>query len=115
MCGRYTLSAPIDELVETFDVPVPDFDLPPRYNIAPSQPIAVITNQNPKHLDFFKWGLIPSWSKDPAIGNRLLRLFVELNRLGTSVIIATHDYALMEQLEAPRLMLYEGQLQVSGP
>ena len=57
----------------------------------------------------------PTGNVDPAIGNRLLRLFVELNRLGTSVIIATDDYALMEQLEAPRLMLYEGQLQVSGP
>jgi cell division transport system ATP-binding protein len=57
----------------------------------------------------------PTGNVDPAIGNRLLRLFVELNRLGTSVIIATHDYALMEQLEAPRLMLYEGQLQVSAP
>jgi cell division transport system ATP-binding protein len=57
----------------------------------------------------------PTGNVDPAIGNRLLRLFVELNRLGTSVIIATHDYSLMEQLEAPRLMLYEGQLQVSGP
>jgi len=55
----------------------------------------------------------PTGNVDPAIGNRLLRLFVELNRLGTSVIIATHDYALMDQLEAPRLMLYEGQLQVS--
>jgi cell division transport system ATP-binding protein len=57
----------------------------------------------------------PTGNVDPAIGNRLLRLFVELNRLGTSVIIATHDYALMEQLEAPRLMLYGGQLQVSAP
>jgi cell division transport system ATP-binding protein len=57
----------------------------------------------------------PTGNVDPAIGNRLLRLFVELNRLGPSVIIATHDYSLMEQLEAPRLMLYEGQLQVSGP
>jgi cell division transport system ATP-binding protein len=56
----------------------------------------------------------PTGNVDPAIGNRLLRLFVELNRLGTSVIIATHDYALMEQLEAPRLMLDAGQLQVSG-
>lgn len=55
----------------------------------------------------------PTGNVDPAMGNRLLRLFVELNRLGTSVIIATHDYALMDQLEAPRLMLYEGQLQVS--
>lgn len=56
----------------------------------------------------------PTGNVDPAIGNRLLRLFVELNRLGTSVIIATHDHALMEQLEAPRLMLYEGQLQTSA-
>ena len=57
----------------------------------------------------------PTGNVDPAIGNRLLRLFVELNRLGTSVIIATHDYALMDQLEAPRLMLHEGQLQVGAP
>jgi cell division transport system ATP-binding protein len=57
----------------------------------------------------------PTGNVDPAMGNRLLRLFVELNRLGTSVIIATHDYALMEQLEAPRLMLDEGTLQVSTP
>jgi cell division transport system ATP-binding protein len=55
----------------------------------------------------------PTGNVDPAIGNRLLRLFVELNRLGTSVIIATHDYALMEQLDAPRLALNHGQLQVS--
>ncbi len=54
----------------------------------------------------------PTGNVDPAIGNRLLRLFVELNRLGTSVIIATHDYALMEQLDAPRLVLYDGHLQV---
>lgn len=56
----------------------------------------------------------PTGNVDPAIGNRLLRLFVELNRLGTSVILATHDYSLMEQLEAPRLILDEGQLKVSG-
>jgi cell division transport system ATP-binding protein len=54
----------------------------------------------------------PTGNVDPAIGNRLLRLFVELNRLGTSVIIATHDYALMEQLDAPRLVLHDGHLQV---
>jgi cell division transport system ATP-binding protein len=42
----------------------------------------------------------------------LLRLFVELNRLGTSVIIATHDYGLMDQLDAPRLVLYEGHLEI---
>jgi len=54
----------------------------------------------------------PTGNVDPAMGNRLLRLFVELNRLGTSVIIATHDYGLMEQLDAPRLVLYDGHLQI---
>ena len=54
----------------------------------------------------------PTGNVDPAIGNRLLRLFVELNRLGTSVIIATHDYGLMEQLDAPRLVLFDGHLQM---
>ena len=54
----------------------------------------------------------PTGNVDPAIGNRLLRLFVELNRLCTSVIIATHDYALMEQLDAARLVLHDGHLQV---
>jgi cell division transport system ATP-binding protein len=54
----------------------------------------------------------PTGNVDPVIGNRLLRLFVELNRLGTSVIIATHDYALMDQLNAPRLMLHNGHLHV---
>ena len=57
----------------------------------------------------------PTGNVDPAIGNRLLRLFVELNRLGTSVIIATHDYGLMDQLDAPRLMLQEDRLQVAAP
>ena len=52
----------------------------------------------------------PTGNVDPVIGNRLLRLFVELNRLGTSVIIATHDHALMDQLDAPRLILFNGHL-----
>jgi len=54
----------------------------------------------------------PTGNVDPVIANRLLRLFVELNRLGTSVIIATHDHALMDQLDAPRLVLLDGQLQI---
>jgi cell division transport system ATP-binding protein len=54
----------------------------------------------------------PTGNVDPVIADRLLRLFVELNRLGTSVIIATHDYGLMDQLDAPRLVIYEGHLEV---
>jgi cell division transport system ATP-binding protein len=56
----------------------------------------------------------PTGNVDQAIGNRLLHLFVELNRLGTSVIIATHDHALMDQLKAPRLTLQAGHVQLRG-
>jgi putative SOS response-associated peptidase YedK len=44
----------------------------PRYNIAPTQPIAVLPNDRALTLDYFVWGLIPSWAKDPKIGSRLI-------------------------------------------
>ncbi len=50
----------------------------------------------------------PTGNVDPQMARRLLRLFVELNRLGTSVIIATHDELLMEQYKAPRIKLERG-------
>jgi cell division transport system ATP-binding protein len=54
----------------------------------------------------------PTGNVDPPLARRLLRLFIELNRLGTAIIIATHDYALMDQFEARRLVLSEGRLQI---
>jgi putative SOS response-associated peptidase YedK len=44
----------------------------PRYNIAPTQPVAVIPNNAKDKLDYFVWGLIPSWAKDPSIGSRMI-------------------------------------------
>lgn len=54
----------------------------------------------------------PTGNVDPQMGRRLLRLFVELNRLGTSVVIATHDYQLMRQYKAPRLELHDGNVRI---
>jgi putative SOS response-associated peptidase YedK len=51
--------------------------LGPRYNIAPTQPVAVVPNDGKNKLDFFTWGLIPSWSKDPKIGSRMINARAE--------------------------------------
>jgi putative SOS response-associated peptidase YedK len=72
MCGRFTLTVDPAELKEKF----PGTEFPPqfapRFNIAPSQPILAIPNDGQNRADFFVWGLIPSWAKDPSIGNRLI-------------------------------------------
>src|SRR5438309_2240096 len=54
----------------------------------------------------------PTGNVDPVLARRLLRLFVELNKSGTSVIIATHDIALMDLFDARRLVLHEGRLHI---
>ncbi len=54
----------------------------------------------------------PTGNVDPPLAKRLLRLFVELNRLGTSVLIATHDLALMDQFDARRIVLVDGRIRV---
>lgn len=54
----------------------------------------------------------PTGNVDPHLAQRLLRLFVELHKSGTSVVIATHDIALMDQFDARRLVLHHGCLHV---
>lgn len=77
MCGRFTLTASPDDLEEAFEGLQTPSQFMPRYNIAPTQPIAVIANQGDRMLDFFLWGLIPSWTKDPSIGGRLINARAE--------------------------------------
>lgn len=78
MCGRFALMTPTEMLVKLFDVPETAVEsLPPsvpRYNIAPTQPVAAIRlNENgERDFTFFHWGLIPSWSKDIQIGSRMI-------------------------------------------
>jgi len=72
MCGRFTLTVDPAELQDTFT----DFIFPPkfapRFNIAPSQPVLAIPNDDANTASFFIWGLIPMWAKDPSIGSHLI-------------------------------------------
>ena len=82
MCGRFTLFEPDKVLTREFGVPgVPPRS--PRYNIAPSQPIVAVRATpagSGREIALLRWGLIPSWSKDPAIGNRLINARAETAR-----------------------------------
>ena len=77
MCGRFTLRASASVIAEQFAI----FELPPfspRFNIAPSQPVvAVRMASGGRELTWLRWGLIPGWAKDPAIGNRMINARAE--------------------------------------
>ncbi len=76
MCGRFTLASDTERISDAFSNMQIQMDLSPRYNIAPSQDVAVIANtkenEGGKNVEFFQWGLIPSWAKDAKIGNRMI-------------------------------------------
>ncbi len=77
MCGRFSFSPNEILIEERFDIEVEEGLYTPRYNCAPSQDLAVISNQESGRLSFFRWGLIPFWAKDPAIGNRMINARAE--------------------------------------
>ncbi len=72
MCARYTLSADSEAIQQAFALDSAANWGGPRYNIAPTQQVAVITDRQPKALSLFKWGLVPMWAKDPKIGSRMI-------------------------------------------
>ena len=77
MCGRFTQSCSWEETAELFELgEVPD-DLPPRYNVAPTQLAAVVRNEDVRRLRMLRWGLIPSRARDPSIGSRLINARAE--------------------------------------
>jgi putative SOS response-associated peptidase YedK len=78
MCGRYTLSIPLSNLVDAFDVAPPDFQFLPRYNIAPTQSAPVVAQDSrSRRIGLLRWGLIPSWAKEASMGSRLINARAE--------------------------------------
>jgi putative SOS response-associated peptidase YedK len=79
MCGRYTLTSPVAEVAATFGFPERP-NLPARFNIAPTQQIAAVRRDpadGRRHLALLRWGLVPSWAKDAAIGSRMINARAE--------------------------------------
>ncbi|NNG18892.1 SOS response-associated peptidase [Naumannella sp. ID2617S] len=85
MCGRYAASADVDELVEDFEVDeVAEQPPPPSWNVAPTDPVAAVVERRDKQtgevrrkLVQVRWGLVPSWSKNPGGGARMINARAE--------------------------------------
>jgi len=88
MCGRYASSRRPEDLVEEFEVDQPMLEtaLEPDYNVAPTKDVYAVLERPPKgeerptaerQLRVLQWGLVPSWAKDPSIGNRMINARAE--------------------------------------
>jgi len=73
MCGRYTLTDPGD-LLKELDVAAPPEPLAPRFNISPTQKVPVVRTgaEGQREVTLMRWGLVPFWAKDLAIGNKMI-------------------------------------------
>lgn len=81
MCGRFAFYSPTEATAALFGVAAAPA-VEPRFNIAPSQYIAAIRESDSadkptRELAMFRWGLVPFWAKDPAIGNRMINARAE--------------------------------------
>jgi len=79
MCGRFTLTTHLGAIAKRFGVSrfLEEVGHAPRYNVAPTQTVIVVNDDGTRHLAEMRWGLIPSWAKDPTIGNRMINARAE--------------------------------------
>jgi len=88
MCGRYASSRRPEDLIEEFEVEEPRVaaSLEPDYNVAPTKEVYAVVQRPPsresderprRQLRVLRWGLVPSWAKDPSIGNRMINARME--------------------------------------
>ncbi|WP_336775319.1 SOS response-associated peptidase [Paenibacillus sp. MMO-58] len=73
MCGRFTITAELDEIIDTFSVDEVNYEYTKRYNVAPTQTIPCIIERDGKRvLEGFRWGLIPFWANDAKIAYKTI-------------------------------------------
>jgi putative SOS response-associated peptidase YedK len=77
MCGRFTLTKDLQQMMEAYPAFSALEKLAARYNIAPSQPVVTVMAEHPDKMDLTQWGLVPSWADDPRIGYRMINARAE--------------------------------------
>ena len=79
MCGRFTITDPIEEIMDRYMAAIADgFEYKPNYNAAPMQYIpTIIGSSNGNRLGYLRWGLVPSWANDDKIGNKMINARAE--------------------------------------
>jgi putative SOS response-associated peptidase YedK len=77
MCGRFTLTSDLTEFAKQLGVEFDPKKHNPRFNICPSQQVAIVLNDGSNTIMLARWGLVPAWAKDPSIGNRLVNARAE--------------------------------------
>ncbi len=84
MCGRYSITKPVEAMRQLFDFAGPLPNLPARYNVAPTQEVPIIRSQGGdgdggggRALAMLRWGLIPFWAKEPSIAYRMINARAE--------------------------------------
>jgi putative SOS response-associated peptidase YedK len=88
VCGRYTSTSDPADLARVFDIADDDVkvaELPPRYNVAPTQEVYAVATRRPRdegemprrQLGAYRWGLIPYWAKDPSVSSKMINARAE--------------------------------------
>ncbi|GAS82365.1 SOS response-associated peptidase [Paenibacillus amylolyticus] len=79
MCGRFTITDPLDAIMDRYYASIADgFEYKPNYNAAPMQYIpTIIGSKDGNRLGSLRWGLVPVWAKDDKIGNKMINARAE--------------------------------------
>ena len=77
MCGRFTITATAEEFQQRLELGEMPDDWQPRYNVAPSQSIPVVTDADQRRVHWMQWGLVPFWAKTAAIGGKMINARAE--------------------------------------